>query len=207
MGTVFKAMGELMKDKRRYPRVPLELSARFMSPDGTEHEATVRDISAGGVAFSSETCPEIGTHVIAYVTDIGRLGGTVVRHIEGGYAIEIDCPPSKRERLVERLTWHSSGGQTKDADDRRHMRVKVDHHACLQLADGREIECTVIDMSLSGASLEVNAYPPIGSIVQIGRMRGHVVRHHPTGIAVKFDNIPPTPGSLSTRLLGTEPHI
>ncbi|NWG47110.1 MAG: PilZ domain-containing protein [Alphaproteobacteria bacterium] len=202
-------MDDDMKDMRRYPRVPIELEARFMTPDGQEHQASVRDISAGGVAFISEIRPEIGSRIIAYVTDIGRLEGLAVRHTSTGFAIEIDAPATKRERLIERLNWHSSGGQTNGgpADGRRFMRVRVDHSACIQLEDGSEIACTVIDMSLSGASLGVSVFPPIGTAVQVGRMRGHVVRHHPHGIAVKFDNIPPTPGSLSTRLLGTEPQV
>ena len=38
-----------------------------------------------------------------------------------------------------------------------------------------------------GAALHVDAAPPIGSLVTIGKTSARVVRHFATGIAVEFD--------------------
>ena len=41
-------------------------------------------------------------------------------------------------------------------------------------------------MSLSGASVAIEARPPIDTMVILGRMRGRVVRHHDQGVAIQF---------------------
>ena len=191
-----------MKDQRRFKRVPLRLAARYMTAGGEEHQATMINISAGGISLESDQRPEMGTRVIAYIDDIGRVEGRVVRYHDGGFAFEIDAPQSKRERLVERITYHANRADEEIPDDRRHVRVPVDHRAVLALPDGREVECNVLDMSLSGASVETEECPPIGTQVRVGKMPGEVVRHHATGIAVRFTGIQRTGGSLASQLVG-----
>ena len=41
-------------------------------------------------------------------------------------------------------------------------------------------------MSLSGASIAIEARPPVNTMVILGRMRGRVVRHHDQGVAIQF---------------------
>ena len=54
------------------------------------------------------------------------------------------------------------------------------------LKDGREVECRVLDMSVHSVWLQVGVKPAIGEEVTIGRMRGRVRRHHPTGVEIEF---------------------
>jgi CheY-like chemotaxis protein len=54
------------------------------------------------------------------------------------------------------------------------------------LGSGEEFDCRVLDLSLSGAALEIDARPPIGERVRVGRTEGTVVRHTNEGIAVEF---------------------
>jgi hypothetical protein len=54
------------------------------------------------------------------------------------------------------------------------------------LPNGDVHPCRVIDVSLSGASVDCTIKPPIGTMVILGRMRGRVVRHHEQGIALQF---------------------
>ena len=45
---------------------------------------------------------------------------------------------------------------------------------------------TVIDISLSGAAIELAVRPAMGTPVTLGRMRARVVRHFQDGVAVEF---------------------
>ena len=56
----------------------------------------------------------------------------------------------------------------------------------LQLPDGRRYPCRIIDLSLSGAAVEIEVKPAIGAQVMLGTMRGQVVRHFEDGIAIEF---------------------
>ena len=55
--------------------------------------------------------------------------------------------------------------------------------------DGLQIPCTVIDISLTGASFKTNGQfqcPPIGEVVTAGNLRGRVVRSGDQEFAVNF---------------------
>jgi CheY-like chemotaxis protein len=54
------------------------------------------------------------------------------------------------------------------------------------LGSGEAFDCRVLDLSLSGAAIEIDARPAIGERVRVGRTEGTVVRHTNEGIAVEF---------------------
>ena len=56
----------------------------------------------------------------------------------------------------------------------------------MQLPDGRQYRCRVIDLSLSGAAVEIDVKPAHDVEVMLGNMRGRVVRHFEDGIAIEF---------------------
>jgi hypothetical protein len=56
----------------------------------------------------------------------------------------------------------------------------------LTLEDGTLYVCRIMDLSLSGAAVDVEARPPIGMPVRLGNMRGRVVRHFMEGVAIEF---------------------
>ncbi|WP_404401497.1 PilZ domain-containing protein [Pelagibacterium halotolerans] len=51
---------------------------------------------------------------------------------------------------------------------------------------GGTFECTIVDLSLSGASLATTARFRVGTSVQVEHMPAVVTRHHKTGLAVSF---------------------
>jgi hypothetical protein len=59
----------------------------------------------------------------------------------------------------------------------------------LKLAEGLAVQCRVLDVSLSGASIGTEARPAIGSEVHLGRLRARVMRHHERGIGLQFLDI------------------
>ena len=64
--------------------------------------------------------------------------------------------------------------------------VPKDAASQITLADGREYECEVIDISVSGAQIKTSVLPSIGTHLSLGRMRGRVVRFTSDGIAIEF---------------------
>ena len=56
----------------------------------------------------------------------------------------------------------------------------------ITLEGGRTFECMILDVSLSGASIETKRKPDIGASIMIGKMRARVVRYHEHGIGVEF---------------------
>jgi hypothetical protein len=180
----------------------MKLATRFLLEDGSEHQGSVIDVSLGGISIASKITPAVGSSLIAYVEELGRLEGTVVRIHTVGFAVSLALSAYKRERLEEKLSWRISGApKLSAADGRRFEREGTSKATLMQRADGREVPCRVIDMSLGGVSVETAEWPAIGEFVLVGKMRGRVVRHHETGVGIQFLDVPPSRGSLSAQLV------
>ena len=162
-----------------------------MLPDQNEYHCQVLNISPGGIALSSPTSGEIGDRVVLYLDHVGRVEGVITRLFAGGFACLLRVPQRKRERLADQLTWLVNRSMLTGADGRRHERmVPTDTSSTLTLPDGRQIACTILDISVSGASVSAAVFPEIGTEVVLGRTRGRVVRHHEDGIGIEFTGAP-----------------
>jgi len=75
----------LPEDRRHGRFVPKNPVARLILPNGHNISCRVIDLSASGAAISIS--PDLRPEVGAMVT-IGKSQGRVVRHIEGGFAVE-----------------------------------------------------------------------------------------------------------------------
>lgn len=185
------------QDRRQHKRVPMTLLGRYMLPDKQEFPCQLRNLSAGGMSILCPETGEIGDHVIAYINDIGRVEGIVVRVEEHGAAISFTISQGRRQKIVERLTWLMSGKSMGVPDTRDHKRVRPEKpETHFILPDGRSYPCEVIDISLSGASIKVSVLPGVGTPVTLGKMRGTIVRVFETGVAIEFDDAVYT-GTLS----------
>lgn len=199
MGRQEAILAGKLADQRRHKRVQISLGVRFMLPSGEELRGSVLDISAGGISVATETKVEMGAPIIIYVDEIGRVEGQVVRIHDQGFAVQFNVPQVKREKIVETLTVLTNKDKLEGEDMRRHERVKSEGSTRIVLPDGREIACRILDLSLSGVSLETRATPLIGEEVMVGRMRGRVARIHERGIAIEFVDVPQR-GSLADQL-------
>lgn len=173
-------------DQRRHRRIPVGMPLRYLDADGGEYKATLGDMSPGGVSIVANERPQEGSTIVAYVEDIGRIEGRVVRHHDSGFCIHLNAGQHRRERIVERLTFYANRHWLKAEDLRAHERVELDREARCVFADGSEQACRVVDLSLSGAAIAIAPRPGLGAEVVIGRMRGRVVRHLPNGVAIQF---------------------
>jgi PilZ domain len=174
-------------ERRHDQRVKVRLLGRFMRSDRKEFDCESIDASPYGIAFSSDAGVQPNERIVAYLNQIGRVEGRVARIFPGGFAIQMNVPPAKRDKLNSQLTWLANRQSLGLADDRRHERIAPrDRYTILTLPNGREYTATLIDISMSGAALNVDCEPPIGARVVVGATPAEVVRHVNCGIAVEF---------------------
>jgi hypothetical protein len=178
---------KLVPDRRRHCRVPVTVFGRFMREDKQEYPCQVINMSAGGMAILAPVVCKDGERIVAYLDNLGRIEGVVVRPFEGGFAMRILASLHKRERIANLLTWLTNQKALGLGEERKHERVVPRINASkLILPNGDVHNCRVIDVSLSGASVACAVKPAIGTVVILGRMRGRVIRHHDQGVALQF---------------------
>jgi PilZ domain len=185
-------------ERRNFQRVRVKIHGRYMLEDRSEYTCQVIDMSPGNVALRADRAGEPGEKVIAYIDHIGRVEGVVTRRMADGFAMTVIASDRKKDKLAAQLTWLANKHELDLPEDRRHERIAPRKPASmLQLTDGRQYACRIIDLSLSGAAIEINVKPALGVQVTLGTMRGQVVRHFEDGIAVEFAVIqrPETLGS------------
>jgi hypothetical protein len=177
-------------DQRRHKRVAVTLLGRFMRENRHEYPCKLNDISVGGAAIMAPVVVEPGERIVAYFDHIGGLEGTVVRVFEGGFALQFKITPHKREKLAAQLTWLINRTVLTGIEQRRHERYPArDTDITVLLETGEIVECRLIDVSISGASLKTEVRPRIGSELTLGKLRCRVMRHHDRGIGVEFVDI------------------
>jgi hypothetical protein len=176
-------------EQRRHERFELALLGRFMRANKQEYPCKVRDISVGGAALNSPVDVDVGERIIAYIDFLGGIEGLVVRGFEGGFAIKFTATLHKREKLAAQLTWYMNRDQLDAEEARRpgHDRLALINKATgLRLSDGRLIPVSIIDVSISGASIGTDIRPQLGMEVKLGTFRARVMRHHGQGVGLMF---------------------
>jgi hypothetical protein len=174
-------------EKVRFQRVKVSVLGRYMLADRREFPCQVLEMSPGEAMVIAPVSGVVGERVIAYIDHIGRIEGTIIEQVEGGFLMEVAASPRKRDKLAAQLTWLANKDVLNLPEDRRHERVVPDNrHSTVVLDDGRRYNCKIIDISLSGAAIELAVRPAMGTPVTLGRMRARVVRHFLNGVAVEF---------------------
>jgi hypothetical protein len=90
--------GDRRVERRFAPANPY---SQILLPDGSTQTCLVVDLSVSGAALSAEAVPEIGT-----VLAVGKIVGRVVRHFEGGFAIQFterQSPDEIEKKLLPSL--------------------------------------------------------------------------------------------------------
>ena len=174
-------------DRRRHSRVKVNLLGRCMFDNRREFPCQVVNFSPGGASVMSPYSGSPGESVIAYIDHIGRIEGTIVRPIEGGFAMTVNASARKRDKLADILTWLANRHVLNLPEDRRHSRKETKKRdATLTMPDCSTHSVMVLDMSLSGAGLSSKLRPELGTRVHLGRLAGRVVRHFEDGFAIEF---------------------
>ncbi|MEZ5897611.1 MAG: PilZ domain-containing protein [Parvularculaceae bacterium] len=172
-------------ERRRHRRVDMNLKARVLMEDGVEEPCIVVNISAGGAMLKARTPPPEGAEVIVYIDDIGRFKGKVVRSSRHVFAVDYRGRKAKTKRTADALTY-AANHTGKRFDRRGSPRIRQDAPALVRLENGDTLNCAILDISLTGASIAIEPRPPLGALLTVGRMNAKVVRRHETGVGVVF---------------------
>ncbi len=173
--------------ERQFQRVAVSLFGRFMNESKQEYPCQVLSISPGSAHVVTAQPGSIGERIIAYIDHLGRLEGKILRVFNGGFAMSVNATTYKRDKLAAKITWIANRHELNLPEDRRHERmVPTTKQTEIRLEDGRTYAARIRDLSLSGAAIEMNVRPAIGSLLWLGKLRGRVIRHFEDGVAIEF---------------------
>lgn len=179
-------------EERQFSRVTISVQGRFMRADHSEYDCIVDQMSPFDAIISTGNRPETGERIVAYIDYIGRIEGKVTQVGIRSFTISINATDRKRDKLSAQLTWLANKHELALPEDRRHERVSPSNPVSeIRLDDGRRYPCRIIDLSVSGAAVEIDVRPAFGTMVVLGNMRGRVVRHFQEGIAMEFMTFQP----------------
>lgn len=180
-------LNDVSEEERQFQRVDLTLFGRYMLQDKREYPCQVLNMSPGSAALITPHSGSIGETVIAYIDHLGRLEGKILRIFHGGFAMSVNATTLKRDKLAAKITWIANRHELSLPEDRRHERIAPSPKPMeIKLEDGRTYNAKVLDLSLSGAAIELDVRPALGTLIWLGNMRGRVVRHFDEGIAIEF---------------------
>ena len=183
----FIAPARTRAEPTKFQCVKVSVLGRYMLADRREFPCQILEMSPGDAVVVAPIAGLVGEKVIAYVDLVGRIEGTILAQVDGGFRMDIAASPRKRDKMAAQLTWLANKDLLNLPEDRRHERVVPDiRHSSVVLDDNRRYNCKIIDISLSGAAIELAVRPAMGTPVTLGRMRGRVVRHFANGVAVEF---------------------
>lgn len=175
---------------RTFQRVSVNMTGRLMLANREEYPCIATEMSPGDVMISCVGLPRVGERVIAYIDHLGRLEGQALQLTEAGFVMSVTATDRKREKLAAQLTWLANRHELGLPEDRRHDRLTPRiTRAELSLEDGTRYPCRLVDLSLSGAAIDIEVRPPIGTVVSLNQMRGRVVRHFAEGVALEFAHV------------------
>ncbi len=179
-----------LRERRRFRRMPIEVSGRMLDPFGREHDCRTADISPGDIRIAAPILPPVGERVVLYLEGIGRVTGNVARRCgEGEVAIIFDFSAHKREKLAEQLTIFVNKNLGID-EPVREIREGA-QTISLTFETGETYEGEVLDFSLAGITIRSKRPPPlIGVWVRVGAVYGRVARIIENGFAIDFEPRP-----------------
>lgn len=188
---IFQENPKLRKDHRRHRRVNIKLHGRFLNDNSEEHSLVTQNVSCGGALLQSVSVPEVGTQLVCYIDELGRIVGEVTRIADDDmFAIVFKASQLKRDRLADKLIWLANKDRLGLVEERRAQRFAAEGPALITRQDGRKLQCSVIDISLTGAGFETDGPAPmVGEIINIGGgLPAEVMRSTPKGFGVRFLN-------------------
>ena len=171
----------------QFQSVQVGFSGRLMLANGGEFTGEVTEMSPGSARIVSDAKPSIGERIVAYVDHVGRIEGQAWRVDENSFGMTVEASQRKRDKIAAQLTWFANRDELSLPEDRRHERLQPKaQDTKLQLPDGRTYPCRIIDLSVSGAAIQIDVRPARGTNVVLGTMRGRVARHFDGGCAIEF---------------------
>jgi hypothetical protein len=171
-------------ERRRARRIRVRLRGRFLLSDGGEHPCETRDVSATGVSVGSPMIPNLGERIVAYLDEIGRLEGVVVRRSPSQFALSLKTPGNRMDRLAQKLAALDGAAQETCRADapaatRRPAELRVEFGPTYPVEARAEPDC--------GARIFASLALLPGVRVALDGRPGVVLRAMDDGFLVGFD--------------------
>ena len=145
------------------------------------------DISCGGASIIADSIPKVGSKLVLYFDDLGRVSGHVLRQNKNGFVVHFKLSDHKKTKIADQLTWLWNRDTLGLSEERTSQRYDAGGIVKVTRENGEAFACRVIDISLSGSALTCDRKIfDIGDIVSIGKVRGQVVRSEESHFAVKY---------------------
>ena len=170
-----------------FKRVQVRLPGRYMLDSQDDYPCTAVEMSSGDVLLSAPVKARSGEQVCLFLDELGGFTGVAEQQDPTGFIMAMQLSPAKRDKLADQLTWFANRHLIGLTDRRQHERiVPLTRQALFRLPEGRDHIVKILDISLSGVSIETNICPAVGTPIVIGRTPAVVVRHFDGGIACQF---------------------
>lgn len=178
-----------LRERRRFRRMPIEITGRLLDTNGREHDCRTADMSPGDVRIVSDVLPPVGERVVIYLNGFGRVSGKIVRKCgEGEMAVIFDFSAHKREKMAEQLTIAVNRDLGIEEDARPAIRDGA-QTVKLEFETGETYVGEVVDFSLAGITIKSKRPPPlIGVWVRVGTVYGRVSRLIEGGFAIDLES-------------------
>jgi hypothetical protein len=151
--------------------------------------ARLQSISPVMMVASAPVTGQVGEAITAHFVPFGNIRGTIARHIDGGFVVDIEGDHDRHRKLAARIEWYRKRVYSGVTDKREHKRfMPREPKSAVVLHDGTVLPCLVIDLSSSGAAISVDHRPEIGEPLAVGKAVCRVVRRLEVGFAVQFLN-------------------
>jgi hypothetical protein len=153
----------------------------------TFYACRVEQLDEMELALSVPVTGDLGQSVLVKIERLGDIQGVITKQVRRGFVMSVAATNTERAKLKAKIAWFEKFRHQQIDNKRTHDRfTPEDPHSTLILADGNTMRCFVIDMSSSGAAVSARVTPDTGTPLAIGKVVGRVVRHLPSGFAVRF---------------------
>ncbi len=180
-------------EQHLYRRVTARLPVKLFIENSIEAKGLIVNMSAGDMTIASRQNVRKGDVIIAYVNGRDRFQGVVSKTSGNGFALKLKLPKARQTRIVDILMQELA---TKDgievakhngAEKRGALRRKISGQTSFcERSDGEKIPCSVVDVSLTGLGIKIDAPLKIGEVVTIGKVCARVVREIPDGFGLRL---------------------
>ena len=166
------------------------LASRMILPGPQIFACRLQSISPHQVVAAAPVPGAIGERITVNFEPFGTVRGSVARHIDDGFVMDIQCDEDERDKLASKIDWYKKRTFAGVGDKRQHRRfMPREPRSAIVLSLGEVLPCLVIDMSASGAAVSADHSPEVGEPLAVGRVVSRVVRMLEVGFAVQFVNL------------------
>ena len=176
-----------MTQRQAASQYPVVLPALCLRRDGTEFHAVTVDMSTVGLKLRSATLPVMDERLVCNIRGVGATEVRVAWVGACDFAVRITSRNPKPGEIARRLI-KMSRQQAKSSEDVRIDRRIVPLKTAVQvtLVDSTGMSATILNLSVSGVALQLDAALAIGQEIVVGQRRATVARQIPQGIGAVF---------------------